>query len=76
MDLSGYLYKCSAGETFDTIALAIYGNEKYAAELMAANPELVRVAMFVGGEVLRFPVVEIAEDESDVTSAPAVAPWK
>ena len=35
MEYSGYVWPCSAGETFDEIALMVYGNEKYAAELMS-----------------------------------------
>lgn len=76
MDMSGYLYKCSAGETFDAIALVLYGHEKYASNLMNANPEHVRTMVFRGGEVLKLPVVVLAEDENDVNAAPASAPWK
>ena len=74
MDLSGYLYHCSAGETFDGIALLIYGDEKYASELMAANPDLVLVTVFTGGEVLALPVVE--KPENDTEPASGTAPWK
>lgn len=73
MTLSGYLYHCSAGETFDGIALAVYGDEKYAAELMTANPGYVRMAVFVGGEVLALPVVEKPENNA---AAASTAPWK
>ena len=38
VELSGYVYRCSAGETFDMVALNIYDHEKYAADLMNANP--------------------------------------
>ena len=30
MTLSGRVYVCSAGETFDSVALAIYGDEVFA----------------------------------------------
>ena len=36
--MSGYEYHCAGGETFDSAALEIYGDEKYAAELLCANP--------------------------------------
>lgn len=75
MDLSGYLYHCSAGETFDEVSLAVYGDERYATELMTANPDLVTTAVFVGGEVLALPVVEQAGDTAEST-APTTAPWK
>lgn len=75
-DLSGFLYKCSAGETFDSVALNIYDHEKYASDLMNANPGYVHLAVFVGGEVLALPVVEIMEGESENEYAPSTAPWK
>jgi len=76
MILSGQGYRCSAGETFDSAALAVYGDEKYACELLTANPEYCTKPVFSGGETLRLPVVEIPEDESENIYAPAKAPWK
>lgn len=75
MEMSGYGYTCAGGETFDSVALEVYGDEKYAAELMCANPELCAKSIFTGGEILLLPVVEvdIAEEEG---YAPATAPWK
>ena len=72
--LSGYLYTCSAGETFDSIALAVYGHGKYAAELMNANPGYVLLTVFAGSEILSLPVVETDDDEDE--PAPSTAPWK
>lgn len=74
--LSGYVYHCSAGETFDMVALNIYDHEKYAADLMNANPGYVRRAVFQGDEVLSLPVVEIPENENENEYAPSAAPWK
>lgn len=76
MELSGYVYRCSAGETFDSIALTVYGNEKYACDLMNANPHLVRSWIFEGSEVLRLPVVEVMDDEDEEEYAPSTAPWR
>lgn len=77
MNLSGMLYQCVAGETFDSVALEIYGNEKYACELLTANPELCLVTMFSGGEFLNIPVVEIISDEDEEEETVlAIAPWK
>lgn len=73
--MSGYVYRCSAGETFDSIALSVYGNEKYAADLMNANPGFVNKHAFVGNEVMELPVVEKADAEEG-TYSPSVAPWK
>ena len=46
--MSGFVWTASAGETFDMIALAVYGNEKYACDLMDANPKWVQTARFEG----------------------------
>lgn len=73
---SGNLYKCSAGETFDGIALAVYKNEKYACDLMAANPWYVMKTMFEGGELLALPIVEAPEQDGEEEYTSAVAPWK
>lgn len=76
MELSGLTYQCTAGETFDLVALILYGDEKYAGELMIANPALCTRAVFSGGEALLVPVVEVPEDGRDSEFAPVQAPWK
>ena len=76
MTLSGQLYQCSAGETFDSAALDIYGSEKYAAELLNANPALSGIPVFSGGELLELPVVEIQEETDDNEYVPSSPPWK
>lgn len=67
------IWTCSAGETFDGIALAVYGNEKYAAELLWQNPELDDRLVFTGGEKLRLPVIEVPKDPEYPAST---APWR
>lgn len=76
MTMSGQEYQCSAGETFDRVALALYGDEKYSCELLCANPALCLIPVFTGGEILALPVVEMPEDEDDTERMPASAPWK
>jgi len=77
MTLSGYAYTCSGGETFDSIALSLYEDEKYASELMCANPEYCMVAVFKGGEQLYLPVIEVPESsEDEMATEPEKAPWK
>ena len=67
-------YMCAAGETFDLAALRIYGDEKFAQALLGANPELCRVLVFNGGEVLRVPEVEVQRDSNgNIISRP---PWE
>lgn len=67
-------YLCSAGESFDSVALAVYGDEKFAAELLMENPELVGKLVFSGGERLRCPEVETEEDRAGKRILDA--PWK
>ena len=74
MTLSGEQYLCVAGETFDSVALIVYGNEKYAAELLCANPTACGITQFTGGELLDLPVIEIPAPSDN--GAPAKAPWK
>lgn len=76
VELSGFEYKCSAGETFDSIALTMYGHEKYAADLMNANPQYVSMTAFTGAEILALPVVEKMESDDDISYIPGTAPWR
>lgn len=74
MEMSGYGYKASAGETVDGIARDIYGHEKYAAELLCANPEHCLKIRMEGGELWLLPTIDIpADDQQEV---PDKAPWK
>lgn len=74
MEMSGYGYQASAGETVDSIARDIYGNEKYAAELLCANPELSLKIRMEGGELWRLPVIET--QSNGTREVPEKAPWK
>lgn len=74
MEMSGYAYVCSAGETFDMVARSVYGDEKYAAELLCANPEYAACIVFMGGEEILLPSIAVLpEDQAEL---PAVPPWK
>lgn len=73
MILSGQIYKCKAGETFDAIALTVYGDTKYASDLLCANPDKCNIQVFAGGEKLNLPQVVIYANNNTM---PAKAPWK
>lgn len=75
MTLTGQKYTCSAGETFDIVAQWVYGDEKYAAELLCANPALCLLPVFSGGEELELPEIDIPTEETDELAL-ARAPWK
>lgn len=75
MEMSGYIYHCSAGETFDSIALTVYGSERFAPRIMTANPQFIRAWIFRGTENLRLPViVQTSDDESGYPVGSA--PWR
>ena len=76
MTMSDYIYLCSAGETFDQVALDVYGDEKYGADILCANPEHSGRAVFIGGERLRLPEIAIPEETYGVKIASDKAPWK
>ena len=76
MLMTGYAYTCAAGETFDSVVRDIWGDEKYASELMCANPEYCTQTLFLGGEELRLPVVEIPDETDNGVIEPDKAPWK
>lgn len=78
MTISGTLYQCTAGETFDSVALEVYGDEVYACELMSANPEYSTMPIFTGGELLELPVIEVPSDDDveEEEYASTTPPWK
>ena len=81
MTLSGQVYYCSAGETFDIVAHNAYGDENFACELLNANPSLSHIPVFSGGEILDLPVVEVVDIQNNQNGftdnyMPAKAPWK
>lgn len=75
MTLTGMEYTCSAGETFDIVAMNVYGDEKYAAELLCANPTLSLIPVFTGGEIVELPEIDIPTEETEELAL-AKAPWK
>lgn len=72
----GMTYHCRAGETFDLVSLKIYGSEKYAPDLMNANPDHCGMNVFYGGEILKLPVLDLPADEGEAALNNTVAPWK
>ena len=68
--LGGQTYTCKAGDTFDSIALAFYDDEKYAELLMTRNPALVGRMVFAGGEQMLIPTMENTAIDTEK------APWR
>lgn len=63
------MYKTKSGDTWDTIARAVYGSEYRADVLMAANPQHIDTFFFSAGVELNTPAVE--EER-----AGTLPPWK
>ena len=53
------VYYTSAGDMWDGIAHAVYGDEKYMAELMAANPDQADTVVFGAGVELIVPDIAV-----------------
>lgn len=67
-------YLCRAGESFDSVALKVFGDEKYAGKLLAQNGSLYGKLRFSGGETLELPEIETERDrDGEIIST---APWK
>lgn len=78
MNYTGFVYVCSGGETFDSIARELWSDENKAAELMCANPEYAGKQMFTGKEIIYIPEIETAANDGNVEAAsmPTKAPWR
>ncbi len=63
-------YIARAGDTFDSIAFAMYNEERMASVIIAENPGFSSVLIFEGGETVQVPIVETA------TTADTLPPWR
>ena len=67
----GYIdYIAQGGDTFDSIALAAYNEERMASTIIAANPDLCDVLIFEGGELIQIPIV------NNITTPETLPPWR
>ncbi|WP_068783210.1 tail protein X [Paenibacillus phocaensis] len=66
---TGYKYTAMAGDTFDSISLDFYDDERYASTIIQANLKYRKVITFSGGEVLFIPIID---DQPPAT----LPPWK
>lgn len=63
-------YVAQGGDTFDSIALFAYNEERMASTIITANPDLSDVLIFEGGEAVRIPIVETVETPE------TLPPWR
>ena len=73
---SGFMYNAAANESFDSVALRLYGSEKYAADLMNANPHYCGQTVFNGGEALLLPSLDVPRRNREAAFANTITPWK
>lgn len=67
----GYIDKIAeAGDTFDSLALAAYNEETMATYIIRANPDLVDMLVFEGGEAIKIPILEAVETPD------TLPPWR
>lgn len=67
----GYIdHTAKAGETFDSLALAAYNEETMSTYIIRANPDLVDLLVFEGGEQLKIPILEKVETPG------TLPPWR
>lgn len=64
-----YHYYTLAGDTWDSIALDFYHEERMAGTLIRANLRFRSVLTFTGGELVKVPIVE--QQQSAI-----LPPWK
>lgn len=57
-------YTTIQGDTWDNIALNVYGNEKYADYLMKSNYPFLDILVFSSGTVLNVPELPENKNES------------
>jgi len=62
-------YETVSGDTWDLIALRLYGDEHLAPLLIYVNPRYADIIIFDGGESIRAPVIRETEQE-------LAPPWK
>lgn len=67
--MSARTYTTTAGEAWDQISLAVYGDTTHITELLAANPTLRTVVLFDAGVRVTCPAVS-------VPVAATLPPWK
>ena len=66
-------HKCCEGERWDLIALAYYGSGKNIRAIIRANPDYLGSLSFMGGEIIRVPVIDQTDAIQDTPQLPA---WK
>ena len=65
-------YIAQGGDTWDSIAIAAYNEERMSTLLIDANRDYIDTVIFEGGEVLKVPVIDAEQVETSET----LPPWR
>ena len=69
--VSAYItYTTQEGDTFDELALDMYGDERFAHYIIEYNPDYADVLIFEANEEIYLPIVEDAETPD------TLPPWR
>ncbi len=63
------IYHTISGDTWDQIAMKVYGKERYMRELMEENPQHIATVFFQGHVPITCPDIPLPMDET-------LPPWK
>jgi phage tail protein X len=66
---SFYRYETQEGDTFDSISLDFYDDEKYASSIMQRNPDCINYLVLPAGIDLIVPVLENQAEQT-------LPPWQ
>ncbi|MCT4543298.1 MAG: tail protein X [Vallitalea sp.] len=64
------IYKTVSGDTWDMIALKVYGHIKYTNELIKANTNLIKSVIFESGVNINIPEIDTSPSNNKMP------PWK
>lgn len=65
-------YTTVQGDTFDSIAFKLFGDEKFIKELMEVNTDYLTTIIFSSGVVLNVPKINVTSN----TSNAKIPPWR
>ena len=60
-DEESMIYTTIQGDTWDMIAYKVFGDEKYASDIMNANYDYIDILVFDNGELIDIPKIDIEE---------------
>ena len=64
------VYTTRDGDTFDALALAMYGDERLSHRIIQFNPDMADVLIFGSNVTLKIPICE------DVNTPETLPPWR